>query len=71
MIEEWKIIKDFPDYQVSNLGRIKSFKKWNDGLKERILKLGKGSRGYFHIVVRNSKNKKMAESYRLNMLFVA
>jgi hypothetical protein len=26
MIEEWKTIKEYPNYQVSNLGRVKSFK---------------------------------------------
>ena len=32
--EEWRVIEDFPDYQVSNLGRVKSF---NRRKKEKIL----------------------------------
>ena len=33
-MEEWRAITDFPDYQVSNLGRVRS-RKWG---KERIMK---------------------------------
>ncbi len=43
--EIWKIIKDFPDYQVSNFGRVKSL-KFN---KERILKQYKNNNGYLCI----------------------
>ncbi len=32
--EEWKVIENYPDYSISNLGRVKSL-KFN---KERILK---------------------------------
>lgn len=35
--EIWKTIKNFPDYQISSYGRIKSFKKWR-GTDVRILK---------------------------------
>lgn len=34
VIENWKDIPDFPDYQVSDLGRVKSLKRG----KEKILK---------------------------------
>ena len=34
MEEEWRVIEDFPDYQVSNLGRVKSL---NRRKKEKIL----------------------------------
>lgn len=54
--EIWKDILDYEgDYQVSNLGRVKSFIKWN-GTNERILKQYK--RGdYFY--VRLCKNKEI------------
>jgi len=34
--EIWKQIKDYPDYKISSLGRVKSFIKWN-GTDVRIL----------------------------------
>lgn len=43
MIEVWKTIKDYPDYKVSNLGRVKSFKtstpKILKGRGERYLRV--------------------------------
>jgi hypothetical protein len=52
--EIWKIINDFPDYRVSNFGRIKSFKFG----KERILKQNTNSDGYFQIsLLKNGKQK--------------
>lgn len=46
-MEIWKKIKDFPDYEVSNLGRVKSLKKHN----EKILKLQNGTTGYLTCVL--------------------
>lgn len=45
MVEIWKNIESYPGYQVSNLGRIKSFKQSKEG---RILNL-KGSKGYLKV----------------------
>lgn len=55
-IEIWKTIKDYPDYQISNFGRVKSFKKCR-GSNERILKPRKGKYGYLNISLR--KNNKL------------
>jgi predicted XRE-type DNA-binding protein len=52
--EVWKTIEDYPDYQVSNLGRVKSFKRYKEG---RILRQNKDSSGYFYIVL--CKNRKV------------
>jgi len=48
MQEEWKIIKNFPNYMISNLGRIKSlnYKRTN---KEQILKQNINGRGYYYV----------------------
>lgn len=47
MKEIWKDIGGYSgDYQISNLGRVKSFKKKNHG---KILKLGKDGCGYYRI----------------------
>lgn len=36
--EEWRQIPGYPDYEVSNRGRVKSWRKWNGGPAPRILK---------------------------------
>ncbi len=64
MNEEWKIVKDHPDYQISNLGRIKSFKKWR-GSNERFLKLRKNKYGYIQIHICIDKKLKMIFVHRL------
>ena len=47
MIEEWRSVKDYEDYQVSNLGRVKSLKFG----KERILKKQVNGRGYHKVIL--------------------
>jgi hypothetical protein len=49
MDEIWIIIKNFENYQVSNLGRIKSIKK------NIILKSGKDKHGYLHVSLYENK----------------
>jgi hypothetical protein len=56
-LEIWKEIKDFPDYAISNFGRVKSFKKYH-GTNERILKQCKNNHGYLTIVLCKNKNHK-------------
>lgn len=56
MIEEWKTIEYYSDYQISNLGVIKSLKKWR-GTNERILKPSKDKDGYNLIILYNGKAK--------------
>ena len=42
IMEEWKLIKGFPEYEVSNLGRVKSYKRGS----ERLLIHSLNSAGY-------------------------
>jgi len=50
MIEEWRSIKDFPDYAVSNFGRVKSIKT------NKIRVLSKNSSGYIKLnLYKNNK----------------
>jgi len=44
--EIWKIIENFPDYMISDWGRVKSFKRYKDII---LLKQGKGSNGYLQV----------------------
>jgi hypothetical protein len=53
MEEIWKTIENYPDYQVSNLGRVKSFRSG----KECILKAQINSSGYKILNLFLKKNK--------------
>lgn len=53
MKEIWKNIENFEDYQISNLGRIKSFKL----KKEKILNFKKNKCGYLVVGLYNDKQK--------------
>ena len=55
--EIWKDIEGFPGYQISNLGKVKSFK----GLKPRILKQCLDGKGY----LQTSFNKKSIKIHSL------
>lgn len=56
MKEIWRAIENYDDYQVSNLGRVKSLKKGN----ERILKPGVAGIGYLFVVLfKDGKRKEM------------
>lgn len=53
MLETWTTIKDFPDYQVSTFGRVKSFKRKNT----IIMTLLTDQYGYKFVNLRNGKRK--------------
>lgn len=60
--EIWKDIKGFEGlYQVSNLGRVKSFY----GLKEKILKPGIIHKGYYQVILCKQSIKKIYLIHRL------
>ena len=64
MKEIWKDIEGFKDYQVSNLGRIKSF-KYNK-VKGKILSVHKSKTGYYILYIQN--NNGIGKSVRVNRL---
>jgi len=57
-MEEWRIIKDFPNYSVSNFGNVKNNKT------NRIMKLNVKC-GYYHISLNNNTDKKTFKVHRL------
>ena len=55
MSEMWKNVEEYSKYQVSNHGRIKSFKRYKEG---KILKIKKNNRGYRCVsLYKNNKGK--------------
>lgn len=64
MEEIWKIIQGYPNYQISNMGNVKSLNYNNTG-KEKILKLDKHRKGYLQVQLRNNKIVKHYLIHRL------
>lgn len=66
MKEEWKEIDGFPNYMVSNLGRIKSL-NYNRTGKEQILMQKKAGRNknYFNIILFQNGKSKTLKVHRL------
>lgn len=59
MVEEWRVISDFPAYKISNLGRVRRFICGLKNHKCRILKPYIGNHGYSVIsLVKNKIHKK-------------
>ena len=57
-MEIWKKIEGYENYEVSNLGNVKSL-NYNHTGKEQILKAGKTKQGYLYVILhKNGKRKK-------------
>ena len=65
MEEVWKPIDGWPDYQVSNQGRFKSFKQCADG---KLLTPYLNKYGYLTIHLRDKNRSKVLQCHRLVML---
>ena len=72
--ELWKPIEGFPDYEISNMGRVKSLdrtiKYINNGIrfvKGKILKPGKDKDGYFYV---NLMLKKKPATIKIHSLVI-
>lgn len=73
-VEIWKDIKDFPNYQISNFGRVKSKERiTNVGIKnvkeikreEKILKLFHNKKGYTQTILYRDKKPYPVKIHRL------
>lgn len=67
-MEQWKEIKEFPNYEVSNLGRIRSLNYWRTQ-ETRLMTPNLGKRGY--LVVKLHKDKKQYTRTLHRLLAVA
>lgn len=66
-VEQWRPVKNFPDYMISNLGKVKSLKFG----KEKILKPRKRKDGRLDVVLCNESGKKRFLVHRLvGMVFL-
>jgi len=54
MEEEWKPINGYPDYAISTLGNVKSFKRCKEG---RSMKQDLSNKGYYRVGLRNKGDK--------------
>lgn len=61
MIEQWKTIFDYPDYEVSNLGRVRSLKFG----KEKLLNPGINKYGYINVNLCKNGEAKNHKVHRL------
>ena len=59
--EIWKTIEEFPDYEISNLGKVKSLKF----KKEKILTPGRNRYGYLYVILYKNVNKDNKTVHRL------
>lgn len=70
-LEVWRDVENYPNYQVSNYGNIKSkerYTKQRNGInlrKEKMLKLQTDSKGYKYVRLYNSKGYKTKKVHRL------
>jgi hypothetical protein len=62
MIEQWEAIQDYPDYMISSLGSVKSFRRYADG---RIMKSTKHDKGYRCVRITNEDGVKNNYIHRL------
>lgn len=65
-MEEWKTIKDFPNYSVSNLGRIRRDKRGNHTQELKILKLSLDKfTGYLFVCLMKNKKRNVKRVHSL------
>ena len=62
--EKWKLIKGFPNYKISNKGRIKSLNFARSG-EEKLLQSTKIERGYLQVCLANNGRKEKFLVHRL------
>jgi len=65
-MEEWKEIQEFPEYEISNLGRVRSLKQGKGARAiDGILKGGKDGCGYSCVALRHNGTQSHQKIHRL------
>ena len=71
-LEVWKDIEDYPNYQISNFGRVKSKERYTKAKdneiihrKDKMLKSQTDTKGYKYVRLYNSKGFKAKKIHRL------
>ena len=64
MKEQWKPVEGYENYMISNLGRVKSLNYKRTG-KEKLLSLGKDSKGYLYV---NLCKNGVGKPFKINRL---
>ena len=64
MEEIWKEIKGYPNYMVSNFGRVKSL-NYNHTSKEKMLKVSMNGNGYLRVLLCNNGKRKHMTVHRI------
>ena len=59
IVENWKIVDDYPNYEVSNTGLVRNSKT------KRVLKPSNNGSGYFHVVLSKNNQTKTLYVHRL------
>lgn len=62
--EVWKPITDYPNYQISNMGRVKSL-NYKRSKQEHLLKICRDKYGYSQVALYNDKTPKTLKVHRL------
>ena len=59
MIETWLTVVGYPDYEVSNLGRVQSYKQWRGRPTPRLLTSSIGNCGYPVVTIENRPSRRV------------
>lgn len=65
MGERWRVVADYPNYEVSSLGRLRRIKTNNNAVAGRILKTHIASTGYLMVNLLNSSGRRHLSVHRL------
>jgi len=65
MTEEWRVIQEFPSYEISNLGSVRRIVTARGGVVGHILSPGKSDTGHLFVVLRKDGKSYKQQVHRL------
>jgi hypothetical protein len=66
--EQWRVIADFPNYEVSDLGRIRRRTDWRTKKAGELMRWHVGSTGYAMLILSHKGRRRMVKVHRLVLL---